>query len=278
MLAVGRQHELIQHIWSACRTVLARVALLSLLGACGGQRGGAPTPTRTIAQATTLPVAPPATPAATATGGGQSARGLPTATLPTMWVGRPTPPPRCNTTQPVITGSNDPFTFASQAGKAWASDQVVAGIVEEQWARWELPGTEPLIATYSRLRVEGRARGMPDASLLVRTAGGTLDGCTQLVGNEASLRVGDRVVLFLRRSGDPASTEPLFFVVGGASARWRLTPDGQIAISPSELLQLPVADLLAEVRRDLGQPPPPDLDPRFIVPLDRAPIDTPPRP
>jgi hypothetical protein len=183
-----------------------------------------------------------------------------------------TPTPRCAAVTTIISGGNGPFTFISQAGKAWASDQVVVGTIEEKSAHWEIVGDEPLIRTYSRLRVEERVRGRPEPTLLIRTVGGTLDGCTQHIGDEASLRVGERLLLFLRQSDTSTSDEIRYFVVSGSSSVWTISSDGQAATNSAGLVQMPLIDLLGEIQQALEQPPPPDLDPQYVVAPDRAPL------
>lgn len=155
-----------------------------------------------------------------------------------------------------------PFTFASRADHAWGSGQVVVGTVEAQEVRWD----RSYIVTISRVRVEERARGLPFATLLVRTPGGTLDGCTQRVFPEIPLVPGERVLLFLaERNAPPSPALPqtpttLYDVIGGPAGKQTLADDADIAA------------LLLPLRQALAQPPPPDLDPRFLIPLDRAPV------
>ena len=240
------------------------------LGACGDGRD----PTATMTNRPIAPAlgAPTSSAMATTPVVGGPLPLLPTATLPPAWAGRPTPTPRCDASGFALAG--DPVTYPYGAGQVWATEQLVVGVIEEQRALWELPTGDPRIVTYSRLRVTERVRGLPIPNLLVRESGGTLDGCTQTIGGGAAppLRSGDRVLLFLRRSETDVEGLPSYYIAGGYTGLWYVSPDGSTITSATGRAQRPLRDMLAEARKALMQSPPQDLNPRDVIPLDRAPV------
>lgn len=139
------------------------------------------------------------------------------------------------------------------------------GTVTAQETRWNPRTSFDAITTYSVLRVEGRARGLPFDPLFVATPGGTIGGCTQTVSELPQLPVGARVLVFLG-TGDrraPLAAQTIFGPNGGAASVVVAGTDDQ------------AAQLLAEARAALRQQPPPDLDAGLVVPPDRAPITGP---
>lgn len=114
--------------------------------------------------------------------------------------------------------------------------------------------------TYSLLRVEERVRGLPSDTLRSATSGGTLDGCTQTT-NLRPFRQHERLLLFLGRSDREQSPNapPLYYLNGGETGRQPIADNENLA---------PL----------LAQPPPRDLRPDFIIPLDRAPVAPSPTP
>ncbi len=169
-------------------------------------------------------------------------------------------PTSCN-----IQVAAEPIQYRSVAARAWAAEQVVLGTVTAQEARWDPRSDSDAIATYSVLRVEERARGLPFDPLFLATSGGTIGGCTTSVSNLPRLPVGVRVLLFLTSSDRraPVAAQTIFFPLGDAASVVVAGTDDQ------------AAQLLAEVRAALRGPPPPDLDAGLVVPLDRAPITGP---
>jgi len=83
---------------------------------------------------------------------------------------------------------------------------------------------------------------------------------------------------FLRRSGSPEEDEPYYYIAGGYTGAWWIAPDGRTATSVNGRAHFPLADLLAEARQALDQPPPRELNPRDVIPLDRAPPNPSPTP
>jgi len=208
------------------------------------------------------------TPTVTPLSGGMSTvtplGGTPRATLPSDLALLPVPtqstsftPTTCN-----IQVAADPIQYRSVAARAWASEQVVLGTVTAQEARWNPRSDGDAIATYSVLRVEARARGLPFDPLFLVTSGGTIGGCTTSVSNLPRIPAGARVLLFLTSSDRraPLTANTIFAPLGDAASVVVVGADGD------------ATQLLAEVRAGLRRPPPPDLDAGLVVPLDRAPI------
>ena len=192
--------------------------------------------------------------------------GEPTATPPADLALLPVPtkpasftPKACN-----IQVAAEPIQYRSVAARAWAAEQVVLGTVTAQETRWDPRSDSDAIATYSVLRVEARARGLPFEPLFLATSGGTIGGCTTSVSNLPRLPVGVRVLLFLTSSDRrvPVAAQIIFSPLGDAAS---------VVVAGTDD---PAAQLLAEVRAALRGPPP-DLDAGLVVPLDRAPITGP---
>ncbi len=272
MLITRHPSRSIRNIGSTLRYGGWGALILLLLVSCGkGSDQATPNLTQTPPTESASSVTSPPSSVATTSG-------LPTATLPPAWMGKPIPTPYCDAAGFRL--ASDPITYPGMAGRAWAADQLVVATVVEQSARLELGVKETFITTYSRLRVEERVRGVSTPDLLIVQAGGTFDGCTQTFsgGTEPLLRVGDRMFLFLRRSGSPEGDEPGYYIAGGYTGAWWIAPDGRIATSINGRAQLLLADLLAEARQVLDQPPPRELNPRDVIPLDRAPLTPSPTP
>ncbi len=214
------------------------------------------------------PLATPMTPLriATATSGALLAR-IPTFSL-TPSVGSPICSRDGGSTYAV-----EPVIFPGLAGQAWAADQIVVGTVAAQRAIWRVDGGEPLIETYSVVQVEERVRGLPVPELLVVEGGGTLDGCLQR-SRFPLLNAGETLLLFLHRSdGRGSSDAPIYTINGDESGQRRIERDGNgVRWAVSGGPRLPLEQLLVESRQALTQPPPRELNPIFIVPLDRAPL------
>jgi hypothetical protein len=81
---------------------------------------------------------------------------------------------------------------------------VVRGTVEQTWSKWDDSGE--VIFTYATVRVHryfGETTG-PDV-VVVREAGGTVDGYTQEAIGFPEVRAGEDVVMFLSQSEDPSA-------------------------------------------------------------------------
>lgn len=165
----------------------------------------------------------------------------------------------------------EPVVYPGLAGQAWAAEQIVVGKVIAQEVRWEQhPAWGPTIYTYSLVHVNERIRGTQENPLLVYSYGGTLDGCTQR-SSLPILQNGETALLFLLREG--TQTPPLYHIDGGQPELRQIVTaaDGTPSVISPETT-LPLESLLAQLRQALVQPPPKELDPRFVVPLDRAPL------
>ncbi len=178
-------------------------------------------------------------------------------TLPTPGITPSIRPPYCG---PGVAAGNA-ITYTSPAAQTWAASQVVVGIVTEQEARWQVVSGYAYIVTYSLLKVEARVRGLPFTSLFIATSGGSIDGCTQQ-SNTPTLARGERVLLFLVGEERRAPTTPsaIYVISGGEGGRQELAPATDSA------------GVLASLRQTLTQPPPSDLRPDIIVPLESAPM------
>jgi hypothetical protein len=256
------------------------LGLSLLLVACGGLGGGggslvasgtpaaggiAGSPSLNPPPAGGTPGSPSVSAAAPTADRGTPHTALPTATLPAPWRTQPTPTPRCAAVNSII--ASNPVLYPGLAGQAWAAEQLVVGVVVEQRARWEIPADEPLIVTYSRLRVEERVRGEPERELTIKQLGGLLDGCTQVIGGGApALRLGERVLLFLRRSGSIEGGASLYYIAGGGPGLSWVTPDGRTVTNANGLDPRPLETVLASARQALGQPPPRELSRRHPTP------------
>jgi hypothetical protein len=84
------------------------------------------------------------------------------------------------------------------------SRAVVHGVVVDQFSQWEEFDGNKIIFTYSTLRVEHAdfLRLAPAREVVVRNVGGTVDGYTQVLIDEASFQVGEEVVVFLGLEDD----------------------------------------------------------------------------
>jgi hypothetical protein len=84
------------------------------------------------------------------------------------------------------------------------STYVVRGTVENTWSQWD--DSREVIFTYATVRIHryfGETTG-PD-TVVVREAGGTVDGYTQEAIGFPEVRTGEDVVMFLAPSDDPSA-------------------------------------------------------------------------
>jgi len=104
------------------------------------------------------------------------------------------------------------------------SKAMVHGVVVDQFSEWERYDEHNILFTYSTIRVRhADFRGMtPTRDVVVRTVGGTLDGYTQVLVDEASFKVGEEVVTFLEMDPDWAH----FSVVGFRQGKYTVVRDG----------------------------------------------------
>ena len=145
------------------------------------------------------------------------------------------------------------------------AEAVVRGVAVEASAEWAAGGRQ--IHTVTRVRVSSWMKGAADAGTLeVRTPGGTVGDLTQRVSGAPSLRVGEELVLFLRRLPGKARR---FTVVGFSQGKFSvvreagrtlvvreagelglLEADGQLRPAP-RLGPLPLERLVDQVRKAL---------------------------
>jgi hypothetical protein len=96
---------------------------------------------------------------------------------------------------------------------AQRADAVAIVVPEEKRSAWE----DGRIATYTRVRVARAYAGkLGDASLWVRTLGGTVGDVGQFVEGEASLPIGQPAVTFLTQKGG------VFHVTGRAQGEYAI--------------------------------------------------------
>jgi hypothetical protein len=97
----------------------------------------------------------------------------------------------------VTAGSVSASTFLamSQAELVKASDAVVKGTVKEVRSFWEETGR--VIVTEAVIEVEEALVGRPEAQVVVRTWGGTVDGYTVEAHGFPKFQADQRVLLFL---------------------------------------------------------------------------------
>ncbi len=232
------------------------LVLALILGGCaaGGATGARPAPARTPepdwVEVGGAPAAPTVTPAAV-----RGTPATPSARLPTARAAAgPTATINC---PPLAVPSALPYP--GWAGLIWYSDTIVVGTVLSQETRW----VGQAIVTTSLVRVDEGVRGLPAAMLGVDQTGGTLDGCTQRSG-ESPLPRGVRVLLFLGRyAAAAAATDGLRYYI-----KW----GGYGGYDRPASTAMPTAERLADVRRILAAPPPAELSPAWIIPLERSPL------
>jgi hypothetical protein len=80
-----------------------------------------------------------------------------------------------------------------------ASHALVHGVVVDQFSRWEDSEGNRIIFTYTTLRVmhADTAHLPEDATVVVRSVGGVVDGYHQVLVGEVSFHLGEEVVAFL---------------------------------------------------------------------------------
>ena len=134
------------------------------------------------------------------------------------------------------------------------SRAVVHGVVVDQFSQWEESNGNKIIFTYSTLRVQnghfGKLPAMRD--LVVRTVGGSVDGYTQVMIDEATFTMGEEVVVFVGLEDDWLHTS----VVGFHQGKYSVARNA--------------AGRMVGLRQDAGQQlEPARLDKRPLIPLSR---------
>jgi hypothetical protein len=104
------------------------------------------------------------------------------------------------------------------------SKALVHGVVVDQFSEWEQYDGHKILFTYSTIRVRHADFMSMQRSrdVVVRTVGGTLDGYTQLLIDEASFKLGEEVVVFLGLEPDWAH----FSVTGFRQGKYTVVRDG----------------------------------------------------
>ncbi len=179
--------------------------------------------------------------------------------LPTSGVIPSATKPACT---PLAVPSSLPYP--GRVGQTWYAEEIVSGTVVAQETHREGNSNYQIITTYSLFRVDERVRGLPLDEILIAQRGGTLDGCTQK-NSDRPLDRDERLLLFLGRYDTQASgpRPVIYYIMFGDNGMYNLA--GNTAGTPT-------AQLIAESRQILSQPPPADLSNYWIIPLDRAPL------
>ena len=109
------------------------------------------------------------------------------------------------------------------------SKALVHGVVEDQFSQWEEFDEHRIVFTYSTVRVQhADFKALPRSrDVVVRTVGGTVDGYTQVLIDEASFTLGEEVVVFLDMDTDWAH----LVVTGFHQGKYTVVRDGSGRIS-----------------------------------------------
>ena len=99
------------------------------------------------------------------------------------------------------------------------SDYVLVGTALDRYSKWEELAGGRRIVTYTRVRVDRRVVGEPNAEVWVRTLGGVVGKIGQSVSGEAQLDVGAKSLLFLLK------VDPAVMVVAGLAPAAARGPD-----------------------------------------------------
>lgn len=83
-----------------------------------------------------------------------------------------------------------------------ASQRVVIATALDRSSRWEELPTGRRIVTYTRLAIDETVDGASSAEVTVRTFGGVVDNIGQQVSGEATLKIGERALVFLADVGE----------------------------------------------------------------------------
>lgn len=168
---------------------------------------------------------------------------------------------------------------------AWVSHRVIVGeVIEQQPAAWGHavnpmePGRRQIYTPYV-VRVDQHVRGTPTEMIIIQRLGGEIGNCTQSNESDPALKPGDRLLLFLRETGEfQATIEPSYSIVAGEQGYWRISPDGTVVNNVAHLQQysgLPLEALIDQIQAALAGPPPTSLWPEMIVPLEETPVPAP---
>jgi hypothetical protein len=77
------------------------------------------------------------------------------------------------------------------------SQRVVIGTPVDRTSRWEELPSGRRIVTYTKLSIDETLVGASNSEIVVRTFGGVVDGIGQQVSGEATLKIGERSLVFL---------------------------------------------------------------------------------
>lgn len=115
-------------------------------------------------------------------------------------------------------GSASTFLAMSQGELVRASEVIVKGTVVDLRSFWDEAGR--IIVTEARVEVEEALVGRPEAQVVVRTFGGSVDGYTVEAHGFPKFVAGDRVLLFLERETAGAAK-----VAGYQQGHYRVVTD-----------------------------------------------------
>ncbi len=96
------------------------------------------------------------------------------------------------------------------------ADVIVQARVLDRSSAWNAEKTR--IYTVTRIQVSETLKGPAESELQIRQIGGTVDGLSQKVVGNATLKVGEEVILFLDRD----EAKPFHYVVGMAQGKYAI--------------------------------------------------------
>lgn len=107
------------------------------------------------------------------------------------------------------------------------SEQIIAGKVARSWTAWS-PSHE-FVWTHYEVEVDSVAKGRAARTVTVSEPGGVLDGRGMEVSGAVPYRIGEQVVLFLRRT-------PIGYnrTVGWQQGKYTVAPDGRVHAAAGE--------------------------------------------
>lgn len=125
---------------------------------------------------------------------------------------------------------------------AHEADVVVHGRITHQSSSWN--DTKNRIYTVTKIEVIEAVKGQAKTQqiLQIRQIGGTVDGITQTIVGNASLTVGEEVVLFLDRD----EKKPLHYVIGMAQGKYTVDRTGAKPRVAHNLAGLALAEMNGE--------------------------------
>ena len=125
---------------------------------------------------------------------------------------------------------------------AHEADAVIHGRITHRSSSWN--DTKSRIYTVTQVEVIETIKGQAKAQqiLKIRQIGGTVDGITQTIVGNASLTVGEEVVLFLDRD----EKKPLYYVIGMAQGKYTVDRTGAKPRVAHNLAGLALAEMNGE--------------------------------